>query len=265
MFSEDELELPEGDSTFVEGRDTIIILRLNIDEVPVELVTQCTVEYPLYSKPNVFVRCNHVNVDSLNQQIRSFVNELQLGEPIIMTIVQWLQENFSIFKLLQLSSISVPFSTIRRYFQLDNQNNELSSEECASKTNDSNDSVVYARYWIYSHHLRSNIKRKDIEYIAKQLDLNGFSCPGKPGIIVVEGEANSCKEFWEKVRGWTWKHIVVRHTEESSEGSDGFLRLEKFKEIIFSSNDGKRIELGDMKIYLRDHDLEYGFAILLNL
>ncbi|KHN71644.1 RWD domain-containing protein 2B, partial [Toxocara canis] len=123
---------------------------------------------------------------------------------------------------------------------------------------------IFARYWIYSHHLRSNVKRKNIEAIAKMLCLNGFSSPGKPGIIIVEGTRKDCQKFWEQIRVWNWKHIAIRHKEESPK-SEGFLCLDKFKEIVFSSNDGRRIELAELKKYLSDYSLDYGFAILLNM
>lgn len=141
--------------------------------------------------------------------------------------------------------------------QTDGESRIISSKE-------SRDEEKFARYWIYTHHLRSSVKRRNIDAVAKMLQLNGFSCPGKPSVIIVEGHLKDCQQFWETIRLWTWKHIVVRHKEESSK-RDGFLRLHKFHEVIFSSNDGRRIELAELKKYLRNYDLEYGFPILLNM
>ena len=42
------------------------------------------------------------------------------------------------------------------------------------------------RYWIYSHHIYSKVKRKDLQGLASDLRLTGFVLPGKPGVICVE-------------------------------------------------------------------------------
>ena len=42
------------------------------------------------------------------------------------------------------------------------------------------------RYWIYSHHIYSKVKRKDLQGLASDLRLSGFVLPGKPGVICVE-------------------------------------------------------------------------------
>ena len=47
-------------------------------------------------------------------------------------------------------------------------------------------SGMFCRYWIYSHHIYSKIKRKNILDMSKEYDLSGFCLPGKPGIICVE-------------------------------------------------------------------------------
>ena len=44
----------------------------------------------------------------------------------------------------------------------------------------------FARYWIYSHHIYSKIKRKDMLDMAREYDVTGFCLPGKPGIICIE-------------------------------------------------------------------------------
>merc|ERR1711997_1211749 len=42
------------------------------------------------------------------------------------------------------------------------------------------------RYWVYSHHIYSKVKRKDLQGLASDLRLTGFVLPGKPGVICVE-------------------------------------------------------------------------------
>jgi len=46
----------------------------------------------------------------------------------------------------------------------------------------------FTRMWLYSHHIYSKYKRKDILNWATELKLHGFSMCGKPGIICLEGE-----------------------------------------------------------------------------
>lgn len=48
--------------------------------------------------------------------------------------------------------------------------------------------------------------------MAKELHLCGFSTPGKPAVIIVEGRLQSCEEFWKTVRSWQWKRISLRHS-----------------------------------------------------
>jgi Protein of unknown function (DUF1115) len=44
----------------------------------------------------------------------------------------------------------------------------------------------FARYWIYSHHIYSRLKRRDLHQLAVEHRLTGFCHPGKPGVICVE-------------------------------------------------------------------------------
>ncbi|ETN77051.1 hypothetical protein NECAME_11335 [Necator americanus] len=80
-------------------------------------------------------------------------------------------------------------------------------------SNSSKAPTEYARLYILSHHLRSPVKRSDLLNLAKKLNLTGFSTPGKPAVIVVEGESKACEEFWKDVKSWTWKRISLRHSE----------------------------------------------------
>ena len=65
------------------------------------------------------------------------------------------------------------------------------------------------RLWIHSHHIYNKNKRKFLIETADQLELSGFSCPGKPGFICVEGPGEDCDEFWTRVRQLTWQKITV--------------------------------------------------------
>lgn len=83
---------------------------------------------------------------------------------------------------------------------------------------------IYARYWIWTHHLwngaKRDPKRTDVIKLAKNLNLSGFSLPCKPGIILVEGEKSLCKLYWDDIKTWGWQSIEIRHFEENLAVSD---------------------------------------------
>lgn len=58
--------------------------------------------------------------------------------------------------------------------------------------------VICTRLWIYSHHIYNKEKRKNILEWAKELSLTGFSMPGKPGVVCVEGAHSACEEYWAR-------------------------------------------------------------------
>ena len=127
----------------------------------------------------------------------------------------------------------------------------------------SSEAQIWERLWIYSHHIYSVVKRRNIATEAKSLKLKGFLISGKPGIIVVEGVKENCQKFWEKITSYGWQKIILRHREQLAE--ENLLKLQNFKEICLSSTDGRTIEYAELKKLLSDVGLEYGFSILLNL
>lgn len=119
--------------------------------------------------------------------------------------------------------------------------------------------MKWARFWIYSHHIRSQVKRRKIEDSAVANDLKGFFCVGKPGVIVIEGLKEDCDDFWDEIRFLGWQRIVLRHYEYLNNPS--LFRFVKFQEVIIPRVD----YLSKLKKMLVDVDLEYGFSLLLGL
>ena len=72
------------------------------------------------------------------------------------------------------------------------------SETTGSACNNETKPYVFSRMWIYSHHIYSKEKRKCILEWAKELHLTGFSMPGKPGVICVEGIQENCEDYWQR-------------------------------------------------------------------
>jgi hypothetical protein len=71
-----------------------------------------------------------------------------------------------------------------------------------------------ARRLIWFHHIKAPGKRKAAQTWAKELDLGGFSKPGYPGIIVIEGRAEDCEAYVSRLKRLTWKAMSVRVAEE---------------------------------------------------
>jgi hypothetical protein len=58
--------------------------------------------------------------------------------------------------------------------------------------------------------LNSGTKRAFIQDCANYLSLGGFSKPGYPGIVVIEGDKLDVLEWVNRVQRLRWKHMVVR-------------------------------------------------------
>lgn len=130
-------------------------------------------DYPAV-EPEIFVRGESVDKHqqgSLNRDLQDFILNLDRGEMCIYSVVSWLQENAHRFK--QEKIIESP------------------------NTRDQEDKLV--RLWIYSHHIYNKDKRRNILAYASQHCCTGFTLPGRPGIICLEGFEEDCDEVWKKV------------------------------------------------------------------
>jgi len=83
-------------------------------------------------------------------------------------------------------------------------------------------SPILGRRLIYSHHLISKIKRADIKDLASHYGLTGYAKIGWPGIILIEGMEEDCNHFYDDIRGWAWKYLVVRGEQQEDNGTRKF-------------------------------------------
>ncbi|KAJ8911836.1 hypothetical protein NQ315_012566 [Exocentrus adspersus] len=148
---------------FVNGHSTYLpqyldlTVNLLIENLKFELCVTLSHEYP-YSSPEIFVRNHKLNRSQhvkLNKDLCDHVAGLERGEPCIFNAVSWLQDN------------------AQGYVEVE--------EEPASLQDEKNDR--YIRYWIYSHHIYSKTKRREIVDLANLLHINGFCMPGKLGLM----------------------------------------------------------------------------------
>jgi iron only hydrogenase large subunit-like protein len=63
---------------------------------------------------------------------------------------------------------------------------------------------------IWFHHIKSTEKRKNLVAWARELDCSGFSKPGFPGVVVVEGLVSDVREYVGRVRALQWQAMQVR-------------------------------------------------------
>ncbi|UJR13641.1 hypothetical protein I4U23_000653 [Adineta vaga] len=121
--------------------------------------------------------------------------------------------------------------------------------------------ISYARLWIYSHHIYNTEKRRNIVNWANELHLNGFSLPGKPGIICVEGQESDVEEYWTRLRKLTWKRLQMKEKELLGDLNDKNLRFKQFEELNSLLDNTGKGDFGQFYQYLQDKQLEKMFQL----
>ncbi|KAF8571692.1 hypothetical protein P879_00072 [Paragonimus westermani] len=152
-----------------------------------------------------------MNERMLSTRFSSWLQEAATtGEPVVFAAIDWIRD--------ELENWKSPDSA------LSSQLEDLSLTAAKAP-------VVCL--WIVSHHIRSPIKRRLILAWAGELKLGGCSMPGRPGLIVVEGDADNADEYWRRIRGLQWKHIQLRDREIFGNGEYNALRFpEGFSELM---------------------------------
>lgn len=151
--------------------DFSINLKLNGISLEFQIVLSRT--YPT-SEPQIIVRSNQLSryqQNSLNDDLKLNIESLDRGVICIYECISWVTDNLS------------------KYYE---QKTEVATQPKER-------SGIFSRYWIYSHHIYSKEKRKDIISLARQHHITGFCLSGKPGVICVEGLNADCEEWWQKV------------------------------------------------------------------
>ncbi|XP_017866491.1 PREDICTED: RWD domain-containing protein 2A [Drosophila arizonae] len=171
----------------------------------------------------------------LKLQIDNYLLEQrQAEEPYIFQLLSWLQDQIEALMSCTSSDLECP-----------------PSEEPKEPKG-----MQLERLWIYSHHIKSSAKRQELVRQARQLQLTGFSRPGKPGIICVEGEPENVQEYWRSIKALRWQKISLVRTEPCHKR-----RFEHFTEQLFNSSaaGGEEgvINMGQFIRFLEDHGTGY--------
>lgn len=217
-------------------------INLTIENINFEICVTLPHDYP-DTIPDIFIRNNEQNREQqrkLNTDLSDYIKSLERGDSCVYSAVTWLQDN------------------AMSYVKL----NEAVVKKETSKSNEC------ARYWIYSHHIYSKTKRREILNLADDYDLTGFCLPGKPGVVCIEGTAEDCNNWWSFIKSMCWKKIVVKFIEnEVLEDLHQFRRFKKFEELGFQTegNRGNHMSLGGLAKYLEEHKCGHMFKELFGL
>ncbi|GFU10259.1 RWD domain-containing protein 2A [Nephila pilipes] len=243
----------DGDKNYVPS-EMDFTLNLNIPERSAKLEVNVSLphEYPAL-KPFISVRSSELNrhqQKELNSAVSDYVNTLGINELCIISVANWLTEN------------------AQNYFSL--QPPENAREKTANGKGRTKDSLC--RMWIYSHHIYSKFKRKDIIDNAQDLKLTGFSLPGKPGFICVEGMKKECYEFFQQLKMMSWKKLSIskEEIEEATKHNQKiFRKFQDFQEISFQVRRGPareyHMDMGQFLKYLDEHKCGYVFQDLFGI
>lgn len=215
----------------------------------VDVIISCAYpsEYPSVL-PEITVRCcglNRSQQSQLHSDLGAFLRENCLGEMCVLSAVDWLKDHLHLYT--STPALSAPNPP---------QNPPTAPPE------------VFTRLWIYSHHIYNKTKRKNILEWSKELGLTGFSMPGKPGVVCVEGLQAACEDFWARVKVLTWKKIMIRHREDvplrGQAGDSGqaqtlgsLRKFSGFEEAMFDphGNRGNHMDLGQLYHFLNERGL----------
>jgi Protein of unknown function (DUF1115) len=118
----------------------------------------------------------------------------------------------------------------------------------AARQNKKNNNVL-GRRLIYSHHIISKIKRANLKELASHYQLTGYVKIGWPGLIIIEGSEQDCQYFYDDIKQWAWKYLVVRG-EQQEKGS-----VEALRKFAFF------LEVSDMSL-VADHCRRVGLEAL---
>ncbi|XP_028409621.1 RWD domain-containing protein 2B-like [Dendronephthya gigantea] len=175
-----------------------------------------------------------------------FLSSLERGELCVVTIIQWLQDTWPEYYVRSIQQINCKEMEVDRMTK-----REKSKDEELS------------RMWLYMHHIYSKTKRKHILDWAHDLKLTGFSLPGKPGVVCIEGNVKDTEDYFSRLRRLNWKKITCRHNEKYISER----KFENFKELVFHVHGAgdDRMNMGEFFQFLLKRELGEMFKILFGI
>lgn len=243
--------LDEKGASLIQKLDYTIKIPIPNVGQSLELQFEFPHTYPTLEQPCITVRTtlhvpNKLHIENeIKRRIYEYIggDEIDRSSVYVYPIVVWLQDNIE--KIIASAAKPTP-------------------AQKQSPEHENNDaSIEMERLWIYSHHLKSTQKRQDILKLSKELDLSGFSKPGKPGIICVEGAKENTQEFWKIIRQWAWQRITIRISETKSKPPskcNQFRRFNQFRETLYGDDESESvapINMSEFMKFLENHNCGY--------
>jgi hypothetical protein len=215
-------------------------------KLQLEITVRLPHTYPIESHPEVFVRCTNHNLNrNWYEELSNFIKSSHNLDCSILCIIEWVRDNIEKFV---------------------NPHNKQSSPKNFKNNNKSPQSVerkvIFARQWIYSHHIFSSEKRKFIVKLANDLNLTGFSMPGKPGIICTEGNLTNVNEYLSQLKSLNWKKLQSKEiTLVDDEDVDDIIeknsKFKNFEEKQFETKEEPRT----FYAFLKENNIEDVFNL----
>ncbi|XP_022371650.1 RWD domain-containing protein 2B isoform X1 [Enhydra lutris kenyoni] len=226
----------------MEGRSSKVYFTINVkldvsEETTVMFSLACILpfQYPEVL-PEITVRSvslSRSQQTQLNTDLTAYLQKNCLGDVCILNATEWVREHASGYMSREPMPSPAPGSTFQPV------------------------DLILTRLWIYSHHIYNKCKRKNILEWAKELSLSGFSMPGKPGVVCVEGPQSACEEFWSRLRKLNWKRILIRHREDipfdgTNDKVERQRKFSSFEEKVFGVNGarGNHMDFGQLYQFL---------------
>ncbi|XP_020019482.1 RWD domain-containing protein 2B [Castor canadensis] len=222
----------------MEGRSSKVFFTINMnldiaEEAMVMFSVACILPFKYPSVlPEITVRSvllSRSQQTQLNTDLTVYLQNY-LGDVCILNATEWVREHASDYVSRDATSSSTKESTVQPV------------------------DPILTRLWIYSHHIYNKCKRKNILEWSKELSLSGFSMPGKPGVVCVEGPQSACEEFWSRLRKLNWKRILIRHREDipfdgTKKDMERQRKFSNFEEKAFSVNGARANHMDFGQLY----------------
>lgn len=123
-------------------------------------------------------------------------------------------QNSHLFDCSILNIIEWIKSNIDEYLSSDKETSDLSSSSSDQAAVETGPRMIeFSRMFVYSHHIFSPDKRREVMGNARDLNLTGFLMPGKPGVICVEGSNSGVLEFWSRLKLIQWQKLQMKVSE----------------------------------------------------
>jgi len=184
----------------------------------ISLVFELPNEYPSQQKPNVHLEfdgsIDNVDRRNLRDYLHRIITQIEPGNESIDEIVT----NFR--------------TSLDDYREPSNPNadNSIDTLRVPSSKHDEIKIVL-----IWTHHLLSTQKRKFIRDRSNSLSLAGYSKPGYPGVIVVEGTSEHVDLFIQELKELRWQALSVKadstYQNTKLTPKDGLYELESMSDL----------------------------------